>query len=375
MINIFEPKIGNRSLDLLAKTFKSNWLGRGSAVSTFEDILATFLRTDRNDICTVASCSDAIFASLRVLRLQTKSRKIAIPTNSFPVLLSSCQILGFEPVLIDIDEHTGLIDLDSLSTFKDDLAAVFYTNYGNKALHGDVVRSVVSPNTKVYVDNACALGAFWEDGTFVGSECDFCCYSFDAMKLVVCGEGGCAFFRDKHEMDLFRSLTYLGLPPKEKSGLDSAQNSSEWWEYDVTLPGLRSVFTNINASIGIPEIENVTRYLDRKSEIKNFYDYELANIEKLKVNNKAVPYKSSNYFYTIQCDARNELAQFLLKNGVYTTLRYHPLNQLSICRQEKKFPGTDEFFSKSLNIPIHHNLNDDDVNKIVGSLKDFFCDR
>lgn len=371
MINIFEPNIGNESVKLLQRVFESKWLGRGEVVDEFEKELAFFLKCDRNALHTVASCSDAIFTALRVLKLRCDRNTIAMPTNSFPVLLSACKLIGFEIDLVDIDKNTGLICLEALAKSNKSYAAVFYTNYGNVALHGDQVRQVVDSDTKIYVDNACALGAFWKDGSFVGSEADFCCFSFDAMKLVVCGEGGCAYFPDIESLDLFKSLSYLGLPPSKKSGLDSAKNNSNWWEYNIKYEGMRSVFTNINASIGLPELRKVNLSLDRKREIFEIFKCTVSQLSYLRMNEDNIPYKSSNYFFSVQLEKRDTLAKYLLDNSIYCTLRYSPLNKMDLWAGTDEFPNSDYFFSRTLNIPIHPALSNDDVANIILSLKKF----
>ena len=67
MINIFQPKITEESLELVKKVFESNWLGRGSLVSEFELELSKYLSIPKSQLTTMSCCSDAIFAIIKLL--------------------------------------------------------------------------------------------------------------------------------------------------------------------------------------------------------------------------------------------------------------------------------------------------------------------
>ena len=83
----------------------------------------------------------------------------------------------------------------------------------------------------------------------------------------------------------------------------------------------------------------------------------------------------SNYFFTILTSKRNELANFLRDNGIYTTFRYHPLHKMEIFKKFSKYSdyaGAEEFSKVALNIPIHNSLSFQDVRNINEKLKLFF---
>ena len=63
-----------------------------------------------------------------------------------------------------------------------------------------------------------------------------------------------------------KQFYYLGLPLQTKSGIDRSNIDQRWWEYEIELPGRRSVFTNINAAIGLPQINEIDKILDRRKK-------------------------------------------------------------------------------------------------------------
>ena len=94
-------------------------------------------------------------------------------------------------------------------------------------------------------------------------------------------------------------------------------------------------------------------------------------IEYIEQNDSSVSY--SNYFMTIKHPKRNELAKYLKQNNIYTSLRYSPLHKMSIFKEYAygEFKGSEMFYKSSLNIPIHHNLKDLEVDSICKSLESF----
>ena len=223
------------------------------------------------------------------------------------------------------------------------------------------------------VDAAASLGTF-VDGKFSGFGADFCCWSFDAMKLLICGEGGGAYFKDQALAEKFKEYTYLGLSTAEKSGLDRSESGEIWWEYQPVRPGRRSVFTNINAAIGLPQIPKIDSRIARRAHIRDVYlkaFEELPGISVIKQHSNSTSY--ANYFFSMISERRNELAFFLKENGIYSTFRYSPTHRMRIFRPySHDCPNCDKFSNTALNIPIHDSLSDQDVAKISSLIVKFF---
>jgi aminotransferase len=373
MINLFEPNIGYRSLEQLNEVFTSKWLGRGDLVGLFEDKLSKFMNIKKN-FHTISSCSDAIIGSFHLFDFKPDD-EIIIPTNSFPVISSGAILNGLKPVLVDIDPVTGNIDFESCkNALSVKTKAIYITHYGGIPVDIPKLKQHMGVDILVLEDSACALGTFVNNHS-VGDGADFSCWSFDAMKLLVCGEGGAFHLKNNELFERACEYFYLGLPKNKKSGLDSARDNANWWEYDIKRIGVRSVFTNINAAIGLPEIESLSSYLDTKANIASKYDGNLKSELIAHRKDLLKDYLTySNYFYTIKTEKRDELAEFLLKRQIYTSLRYSPIHKMGLFQKyaRGKFLGSDDFYSRSLNIPIHQNLGERDIDFIVTTINSFF---
>ncbi len=375
MINLFQPNVGNEAISILEEVFSKNWLGRGEYSDRFETSLSDILKVERDKITTMSCCTDAIFAILAVLRQRGLSGNVIVPSNSFPAVGSSVVANGFELVLCDIEKKTGNIDLNKLSQiFNEETIGVFVTHYGGIPVNIPALRAVVGETCLIMEDAACALGSFYSDGSAVGTLSDFGCWSFDAMKLIVAGEGGAAYLRDSEMMREFREQLYLGLPISSKSGIDKAAKTDEvWWSYELNRPGTRSVFSNINAAIGLSQLPKLDGYLKRRSEIREQYLKAFNGHKNISVVEQDNALAHSNYFFTILAGSRDELAIYMRDQGIYTSLRYHSLDQISLFKSAKRtdMSGSKYFADQALNLPIHNSLSDEDVGKIINIATNF----
>jgi len=373
MINIFQPDITKVSLDLLSEVFDSNWLGRGELVTKFERELSCFLNLDTKRFHTVASCSDAIFAGLKVFDFP-KGSKVLIPSISFPAVPSAIIEAGLIPEVVDVNINSGNICLDSLiESYSRDCSAVFLLEYGGIPVDIDAVRNIVGPDCRILLDAAGSLGTFVNDNCSA-LKADFTCWSFDAMKMLTCGEGGGVYFKDIKMLEIFKEYCYLGLPSSSKSGVDRASVDGPWWEYQLNRPGRRSVFTNINAAIGLPQLPTLQEKFKRRDLIRSLYINSFRNTRDLSViEQSASNTKYSNYFFTIHLENRNKLAEFLKERGIYSTFRYFPIHKIDIFKEYSAVcPNADFLCNHALNLPIHNSLTDDNVNFIISSVIDFF---
>jgi aminotransferase len=372
MINLFEPSVEQKSLDLLQEVFSSKWLGRGSVVSEFEKRLAESLKTESSKLHTIACCTDAIFGAFEVLGINP-GREVIVPSVSFPAVGSAILAAGLIPRIVDIDIRSGNIDLNRVAeALSPRTAAIFVTHYGGIPVDIKHLRDLVGSNIFIIEDAACALGTYI-NGVACGTEGDFGCWSFDAMKLLTCGEGGALYVADSERMTHAKEYFYLGLPAQTKSGIDRQASDKRWWEYQLNTPGRRSIFTNINAAIGLPQFDTLPVALDRRKAIREHYCEALDKCyaKYLRQDDPNVIY--SNYFYTVITDRRDELASFLKTNQIYSTFRYYPLHLINLFQSYAYDCSVATVFSNTaINIPIHHSLSDVDVAHIADSLRLFF---
>jgi len=219
---------------------------------------------------------------------------------------------------------------------------------------------------KVIEDAACAPFAFYK-GRACGTMGDMGVWSFDAMKILVTGDGGMIYLRDPEMVTRAKESLYLGLPGKSKSGMDSTGNDA-WWVYDVVRPGRRAIMNDIAGAIGLAQMKKIPEFLTKRRAVDARYRDGLKDLEWLTLC-PDVP--GSNYMFWIQTEHRDALARHLLDNGIYTTFRYWPLHKIAFFHASGNFPNADYAATHTLNLPIHQSLTEDDVTKVIETIKSF----
>lgn len=375
MINVFQPSLDEKELLEIQKVIKSNWLGKGNYVKIFEEKFADSLKEDKAKFLSTTSCTEAIFLSADLFKFDPND-EIIVPSISFPSIGNAVVKTGARIIFSDVDSRSLNVracDIEHLITNR--TKALYVTHYAGVPCDMDpIVELCNKHNIKIIEDSACAVRSFYK-GKACGTIGDMGMWSFDAMKTLSTADGGMIYVKAKDLRAVAEELSYLGLPIKQKTGLDSsANNNTSWWEFELNMAGRRGIMNNLTASIGLVQLDKLDGFIKRRKEIYDKYYNELANCEWLTLPpSLTLDYQSSYYSFWIQLAERNKLAKYLLDNGVYTTFRYWPLHKVNFFKDyvNGEFPQSDRAAATTLNIPLHQSLSDEDVNKIINLIKSF----
>lgn len=381
MINLFQPNIDiNDAVMRYRRILESGWLGRGAVTAEFEAVIADFIGVEHGRVHCVASCTSAIFEICSALALGP-SDTVIVPTNSFPSVPAAVVATGAELCVVDIDIQSGNISLNELKCAckNSPPKAVFVTDYGGIPVSVAAIREIVGDECAVLVDAAASFGTRYKHRKdFIHEDADFVCYSFDAMKLVTCGEGGAAVIKNPELMLKFKEFSYLGLPARQKSGLDVAKNNPQmgWWEYDLNCSGRRSIMSDINAGLGLSQMLVIEDKLTVRDKLRREYESNLKDISStILMGVEDSDFDFSNYFCTLLTPRRDELARHLLANDVYTSFRYWPIHKMKFFKDaccDRKYPAGDYLATCALNLPIHDSLTVKDIRRVSDLIIDFF---
>ena len=201
---------------------------------------------------------------------------------------------------------------------------------------------------------------------------DFGVWSFDPMKILVAGDCGLIYAKDKEDLKTIKERCYLGLT--SGSGLSNSVDN-KWWEFDISYPGRRSIINDITASIGLEQLKKVDRFIHRRKQIHDKYTRGLKKLGWITTPPKFPSYiESSYYMYWIQLESeedRNGLAKYLKENGIYTTFRYYPLHWVKYYDDNSDLPNTETAANTTLCLPLHQSLSFDDVNQVIEAIRNY----
>lgn len=370
MINIFQPSLGDEELAAVHAVFASNWLGHGPRTKSFEEQFAAYLGVGPHHVVFINSGTAGLFLATELLGLGPGD-EVVLPSISFVAAANAVAATGAHPVFCDVDRRTlnpSVADVEQALTPR--TKAVLLLHYGGYP--GEIVaiaRFLQRRGVPLIEDAACAVASAVA-GTACGTLGDIAMWSFDAMKILVTGDGGMLYVRDPQLAQRARRLAYHGL--EKASGFTAARVSHRWWELDVHDFGRRVIGNDLTAAIGSVQLRRLPDFVRRRREVAAQYDRLLADVPGVWLPPALPPgHTTSYYFYWVQLDPaiRDRVAADLLERGIYTTFRYPPLHKVPAYGSDVVLPATDEAAGSTLLLPLHQDIDDGDVHRIAEELR------
>lgn len=368
MISVFGSLVGEEEIANVTACMKSQWMGFGRNVSIFEEKFSAKFNVP--NFAMVDSGSNALFMAVTLLDLPPGS-EIIVPSFTWVSCAQAVLLAGHIPVFCDVDLKTMNVRREEIEQrLNPKVRAIMIVHYAGLAVDLDPIIDIGLP---IIEDAAHAVCSTYK-GKPCGTIADIGIYSFDAVKNLTTGEGGGITSKSATMIERARRLRYCGIG---KSGFENAatmvKDKARWWEYNITEPFIKMLPTNIAAAIGLVQIDRIDTLQKIRADIWRQYQNEFENIGWITVPVEARPGDKHSYFtYCIRVPKRDELAHYLLENGVYTTLRYHPLHMNPLYKQMNvKLKNSEILNEDCLSIPLHPRLSSDDVNKIIDLIKNF----
>ena len=373
MINIFQPSLGEDELKEIKEVFRSNWIGRGDSVKEFETLFAKNLNQPADRFYALSCCTEGLFLAAKIFNFG-EGDEVIVPSVSFIAAGSAVINSGANLVICDVDKYSLNATAETIKQkITSKTKAIILNHYGGHPCEMDPIMKLAKENNIFVIeDSACAVQSFYK-GKACGTIGDMGIWSFDAMKSIVTGDGGMIYLKSKDLLKTIQEECYLGLPARETSGIDKSNDkNSMWWEVQINRPGRRAIMNNISGAIGIAQMRKLNEFQERRKYIYERYNDSLSKIKSIKIPPN-LPKHSTNsyYFYWIQLEKRDELAKYLKENGIYSTYRYWPLNDVDFFQVNEEFENTEYAKSSTLNIPLHASLTDGDVDKIITTIQEF----
>ena len=373
MINVYQPKLGEEEVQAVSEVFRSNWIGRGSKVAQFESDFASYVGLDTKHFVSTTSCTEALFQIIDLIKKD--GGEVVIPAVSFVGAANAILSAQMKVVFCDADPVTGNVRVsDVKAKITDRTVAVLVQHQGGMPCEIHAITELCRTK-EIYVieDSAGALGTT-VNGKHCGTFADFGCWSFDAMKMVVAGDGGMIYASETAHIETLKEKMYLGL--SATSGVTRAQQHDRWWEFDVNSPSRRSIMNDVNAAIGIVQLRKLEKNIETRSMNYTVYQEQFAEIDVKLFNTPAIPknVKLSHYFYPVLIapTMRDELAKYMRAKNIYTTFRYYPLNKVKLYKNDVYLIDTESYADRMLLLPQHQSLSEDDLNRITSTVIKFF---
>ena len=252
MIRVSKSSIDQNEIDAVTQVLKKEYLGMGEEVLLFEEKIKSYLKTTSN-VVAVNSGTSALMLALSALNLQPGD-EVLVPTITYVATYQAISFLGAVPVSCDVLPDTLFIDVaDARAKITKRTKVILPVHYASSAAGiSNVYQFANEFNLRVVEDAAQSFGGLC-NGKQIGSYGDIICFSFDGIKNITCGEGGAIITADNTLLDIIKDGRLLGV----ENDSDKRYKNSRSFEFDVKRQGYRFHLSNINAAIGISQLDKI----------------------------------------------------------------------------------------------------------------------
>ena len=372
MINIMQPSLGEEELEAVRKVFESNWIGKGRLLTLFEEEFAAQVGATREHVLTTNCCTEGLFASMYLFDIKPGDEVIC-GDLSFVGVGNAILNCGAKMVICDVDPRTLNPTAETIErVITPRTKAILLSHYGGIACEMDEIMALANAHNLYVIEDAAPGVCSKYKGKALGTVGDMGMWSFDAMKILVTGDGAAIYLKDPMLRNKCDKWFYFGMNVKSGSENSVAQ---KWWEFDVECYGHRAIMNNIGAAIGLEQLKKLPLFMERRAYVHETYNQELKNIDWLVLPPALPDYvETSYYFYHVQLPDRDRdaFARFLRENNIYTTYRYFPFHRVpGFHCLDAECPGADYATDHTLCLPIHQSLSESDVAYIIETIKKF----
>jgi UDP-2-acetamido-2-deoxy-ribo-hexuluronate aminotransferase len=339
---------------------------QGPQVNRFANSLAAYL--DSNFVIPCANGTDALQIAMMALGCKPGD-EVIIPVHTYVATAEVIALLGLKPVFTEVDAKTFNLDVSKLEEMISDktFAIVPVHLYGQCADMEPIMTLAKKHNVHVIEDVAQALGAVYTfsngEKKRAGTMGTFGCTSFFPSKNLGCfGDGGAIFTQDSALAEKIKMIA----------------NHGQKIKYHHDIIGVNSRLDTLQAAILDVKLKHLNDYEQRRNEVANFYDRELGNVSFLEVPERAKNSTHVFHQYTIKTRGidRDKLKSYLESKGIPTMIYYPvPLHlQTAYARAEYQagtFPITEQLSKTVLSLPIHTEMDEEQLLYICNTIKDF----
>jgi len=367
MIRLSKSIIGKDERKAVENVLKKEFLGTGSETQAFEIELSSYLGGDVEIACTNTGTA-ALHLALQACGL-CKGDEVLIPTLTYLASFQAISATGAKPIPCDVYENSGLIDLDDagkrITSNTKAIMPVHYTGYVGEL--DRVYKFAKDYNLRVIEDAAHAFGSTYK-GNRIGSIGDIVCFSFDGIKNITSGEGGAIVSKDKAVMQKVKDARLLGVLKDTEKRYEGKRS----WEFDVTTQGWRYHMSDIMASIGRVQLRRFeTEFKPQRIKLHKHYRKILNGIDSIRLLKTDVDTVVPHIMpIRVIRGIRNHVRKYLEKENIQTGIHYKPNHLLTYYSGSKvALPVAEKLYKEFLTLPLHPDLNVEDVEFICGKLK------
>jgi perosamine synthetase len=350
-INLFEPSIDLKEEYITKKILNSKFWASGSGTGYVNIFESNFNKYVNSKQC-IAVNSGTAALHLALSLFDIKNKEVILPSLSFVSTAHAIIYNGGKPVFVDIDSKNLCLDPTEIEkSITKKTKVIIPVHFGGMPCNLEKISQICKKNKIAMIEDAAhAAGSIFNKKP-IGSHGDCVCFSFHPVKNLSMPTGGAITLnsnKSKKFSQILKSLRWCGISNRVKS------------KYDVPQLGWNYYMNEISAGIGLVQLKKLKKLNTIRKKIAKQYSQKLIVKNKMEYNSNC-----SYHLYWIRVKKRDTFMKKMNDNNIETGIHYFPIHKMSFYKSKLKLPITEKITKEIVSLPIHPNLSDDEVSKII----------
>ncbi len=370
-----KPEILKEDIESVKKVLNLGYLTQGKKIIAFENYLQKIFKSRYAVVCNSGTAAlHLVYSSLGL----EKGFALLTTPITFLSTANAAAMCGASVVFCDVDPNTGLMTPDTvenaLKKTNLNVKIISVVHLAGKVCDMEGIAKVAKKYNCLVVEDAChAPGAFYNLNNKVGS-CKYSVattFSHHAIKHIAMGEGGSITLNSPSIMKKIIAKRSHGIL-RDKKKWQYKQEKNAMWYYEMHGLGWNYRADELSCALGLSQAKRLNKNIRERQRLVKLYEKYLKENKYLKLPDFSDKRTHAWHLFSIQIDfnklkkTRGYVMDKLIKYGIGSQVHYIPLFLQPYYRQKNisKFPGSIEYYNKTLSLPLYIGLNSEDIKYI-----------
>lgn len=368
------PSITEQEIDAVVDTLRSSWITTGPRTRQFEQEFAAYVGAA--GALALNSCTAGLHVALATLGIGPGDEVITTPMT-FCSSVNVIEHVGATPILADICADTLCIDPAQVAAkITPRTKAILPVHYAGHPVDMDPLLELARQHHLAMIEDAAhAIPASYK-GRMVGTMGDFASFSFYATKNLTTAEGGMLTGKSE-QLDRARVISLHGMN-RDAWKRYTAEGS---WYYEVVTPGFKYNMTDIQAAIGMVQLQRLVEMQQRRHEVVDQYNAAFSQIDALQVPVERPEVESAWHLYVLRLNPdrlkinRGQFIEALKTRQIGTSVHFIPIHLHPYYRDKYglkpgDLPVAQAQYERVISLPLHPGLSKADVADVIAAVTD-----